>query len=292
MENQGGDPGNQPGSQGGDPAAAAGEVKPIVINAEMLGEYKDDVVFKSFDGKPIGELLKSHKNAQSLIGGEKIVLPAGKLDTPENWAHVFKKLGLPQDAEGYEFDRPELPAGMQHNEGFEKTIKSACHYLGILPWQAKGLSQVFNKVSIDQYTTYEAGQAKIAEETESALIKELGTKEKYDEYMTGAHAALKRFGGDPETIKAFIDKFGNDALVVKVFGNVAKNMLEDAALRGDQTFDLLGENAPAQIKDIMTNKENKLFAAYWDNKHPQHKHAVDEVARLHTLVHGDKTINN
>jgi hypothetical protein len=30
-------------------------------------------------------VFKGHINATRLTGGEKVVIPAGKLDTPENW---------------------------------------------------------------------------------------------------------------------------------------------------------------------------------------------------------------
>jgi DNA-binding ferritin-like protein (Dps family) len=122
-------------------------------------------------------------------------------------------------------------------------------------------------------------------------MKELGTKEKYDEYVTGAKAALERFGGAPADVAAFLDKYGNDPLVIKTFGNVAKGMMEDAALRGDTTFNLMGEDPAAKIKDIMTNKENKLNEAYLTKNHPQHDYAVAEVARLHEALHGNKPIN-
>lgn len=278
--------GNQGDQQGGDQQTA-----PMTINAEILGEYKDDPVFKAYDGKPVSEVFKSFKNAQSLIGGEKMVIPAGKLDTPENWQHVFDKLGRPKDISGYKLDQAAYPEGIVRDENREKEFKSIAHYLGLLPWQAAGLYDWNSKNEIAAINAMNQAENKKAEATQEALMKELGTKEKYDEYIAGAEAALKRFGGSPEDIKNFLDKHGNDALVIKVFGNVAKGMMEDAALRGDKSFNLLGEDAPSIVKDIMTNKDNKLYAAYWDKKSPQHDFAVAEVTRLQEVIHGNKPIN-
>lgn len=283
-DNQGGDP----GSQGGD---GAGAPQVLTINADILGEYKDDPVFKPFHDKPVGEVLKSFKNAQSLIGGEKVVLPQGKLDTPENWNYLFDRLGRPKDIEGYQVDNSVYPEGFKVDAGREKAFKEVAHSLGLLPAQVKGLYEWNAKNEIALMNAMNEAENKRAEETETALMKELGTKEKYTEYVNGAQAALKRFGGAPEEVGAFIDKFGNDPLVIKVFGNVARNMMEDAAIRGDKSFNLLGADAPAQVKDIQTNKENKLYAAYWDKNHPQHQYAVDEVTRLNELVHGNVPIN-
>ena len=94
-----------------------------------------------------------------------------------------------------------------------------------------------------------------------------------------------------EIAKAFIDKFGNDPTALRVFGNVARHMMEDAAVRGDKNFSLMGENPQAMINDILNNKDNKLNAAYFNHQHPQHQFAVDEVARLMELLHGHKAIN-
>jgi DNA-binding ferritin-like protein (Dps family) len=285
--NQGGDPGSQ-GNQGGAPPAGGA---PMTINAELLGEFKDDPAFKPFIDKPFGEVFKSFKHAQSMVGGEKVALPVGKLDTPESWNFLFDKLGRPKDADGYKFDKPELPEGVPHDETLEKQFKATCHATGILPKQAAAIYALWNKAQADAYNAFNEAENKRSEVTGELLRKELGTKERYDEYVAGAKAALNRFGGAPEEVQAFVDKFGNDPLVVKVFGNVAKGMMEDAALRGDKSFNLMGEDAPAAVKDIMTNKDNKLNAAYWDKKNPQHDYAVAEVTRLQEVIHGNKPIN-
>lgn len=284
-----GDQGNQ--DQGGQGNDQGGGNAPLTINADLLGEYKDDPVFKPFDGKPVGEVLKSFKNAQSLIGGEKLVLPQGKLDTPENWNYVFDKLGRPKDAEGYQVDKSVYPEGFKLDEGREKAFKEVAHSLGLLPGQVKGLYEWNAKNEVALLNAMNEAENKRAEETEAALMHELGTKEKYTEYVNGAQAALKRFGGAPEEVGAFIDKFGNDPLVIKVFGNVARNMMEDAAIRGDKSFNLLGEDAPAKVKSILNDKDNKLHVAYLDKNHPQHQYAVDEVTRLNELIHGNVPIN-
>jgi DNA-binding ferritin-like protein (Dps family) len=290
-EDQGSDSGANLGDQGnqGDQGSAGDQgqqSQPLTINADMLGEYKDDPVFKPFHDKPIGEVLKSFKNAQSLVGGEKLVIPSGKLDTPENWNYVFDKLGRPKDIEGYQVDNSLYPESVKIDPEREKSFKEMALSIGLLPKQVAALYEWNAKLEVATINAMNEAENKRAGETEEALRRELGTKEKYEEYVTGAQAALKRYGGSPDEVATFIDKFGNDPLVVKVFGNVARNMMEDAALRGDKSFNLLGENAPAQVKDILYNKENKLNAAYFDKNHPLHNSAVAEVTRLNELIHG------
>ena len=282
------DPGIDPGANPGSQPEPGNQ--PLTINAELLGEFKDDPVFKPFEGKGLGDVFKSYKHAQTLVGAEKIPIPAGKLNTPENWNYVMDKLGRPKSADGYKLEA-NLPEGFPKDEKLTEGYKQVAHYLGLLPWQAEGLYKFYNDAQVEAFKEIEAQMSSQAEKTEAALMAELGTKQKYDEFVRGADAALQRFGGSPEDIAAFSEKFGNDPIAVKILGNVAKAMMEDAAVRGDKNFDLFGEDAASKAKDIMSNPENALYKAYHDNAHPQHQHVVDEVYRLMTAVHGNKPVN-
>lgn len=281
------DPGIDPGANPGSQPEPGNQ--PLTINAELLGEFKDDPVFKPFEGKRLGDVFKSYKHAQTLVGAEKIPIPAGKLNTPENWNYVMDKLGRPKSADGYKLEA-NLPDGFPTDEKLTAGFKQVAHYLGLLPWQAEGLYKFYNDAQVEAFKEIEAQMSSQAEKTEAALMAELGTKQKYDEFVRGADAALQRFGGSPEDIAAFSEKFGNDPIAVKILGNVAKAMMEDAAIRGDKNFDLFGEDAAAKVKNIMEDKANPLYEAYWSASHPQHQHAVDEVARLMAAIHGDKKV--
>ena len=281
------DPGIDPGANPGSQPEPGNQ--PLTINAELLGEFKDDPVFKPFEGKRLGDVFKSYKHAQTLVGAEKIPIPAGKLNTPENWNYVMDKLGRPKSADGYKLEA-NLPEGFPKDEKLTEGYKQVAHYLGLLPWQAEGLYKFYNDAQVEAFKEIEAQMSSQAEKTEAALMAELGTKQKYDEFVRGADAALQRFGGSPEDIAAFSEKFGNDPIAVKILGNVAKAMMEDAAIRGDKNFDLFGEDAAAKVKNIMEDKANPLYEAYWSASHPQHQHAVDEVARLMAAIHGDKKV--
>jgi DNA-binding ferritin-like protein (Dps family) len=281
------DPGIDPGANPGSQPEPGNQ--PLTINAELLGEFKDDPVFKPFEGKGLGDVFKSYKHAQTLVGAEKIPIPAGKLNTPENWNYVMDKLGRPKSADGYKLEA-NLPEGFPKDEKLTAGFKQVAHYLGLLPWQAEGLYKFYNDAQVEAFKEIEAQMSSQAEKTEAALMAELGTKQKYDEFVRGADAALQRFGGSPEDIAAFSEKFGNDPIAVKILGNVAKAMMEDAAIRGDKNFDLFGEDAAAKVKNIMEDKANPLYEAYWSASHPQHQHAVDEVARLMAAIHGDKKV--
>ncbi|HPL48906.1 MAG TPA: hypothetical protein PL030_11940, partial [Smithella sp.] len=217
------DPGIDPGANPGSQPEPGNQ--PLTINAELLGEFKDDPVFKPFEGKGLGDVFKSYKHAQTLVGAEKIPIPAGKLNTPENWNYVMDKLGRPKSADGYKLEA-NLPDGFPTDEKLTAGFKQVAHYLGLLPWQAEGLFKFYNDAQVQAFQQIEADMTAQAEKTEAALMAELGTKQKYDDFVRGADAALQRFGGSPEDIAAFSEKFGNDPIAVKILGNVAKAMME------------------------------------------------------------------
>jgi hypothetical protein len=264
---------------------------------EVLGELKGDPSFKPYEGQTpkdfISNIVKGYANQNKMIGGEKIVLPAGKLDTPENWNALFDKAGRPKDAEGYKLERPEkLPEGMTVDENREKNFKAVAHYLGLLPWQVAGLYQWDNQNQIDRFNTYMAGEKEKGNKALTDLQKEFKTKDAFDEHVKLAKQLLSTFGGTDKTqIDAFIDKFGDDPFIIKMMGNAAKVMSEDSIKLGEKRFDIGADDVKSKLDSIMSNKEDPLYKAYWDNQNPKHKDAVDEVYRLNTLIHGEQNIN-
>ena len=114
------DSGNDQGNQDGN--SDNQNAQSLTINSELLGEFKDDPVFKPFEGKRLGDVFKSYKHAQTLVGAEKIPIPAGKLNTPENWNYVMDKLGRPKSADGYKLEA-NLPEGFPKDEKLTEGYK-------------------------------------------------------------------------------------------------------------------------------------------------------------------------
>ena len=109
---------------------------------DFLGDLKGDPVFKPYEGKSVEEVFKGYANAAKLIGGDKIVVPAGNLNTKENWDQVWDKLGRPKDHTGYKFalEAGILPKGAKLDPKLDEAYAKACHTLGILPQQAQGFT--------------------------------------------------------------------------------------------------------------------------------------------------------
>lgn len=232
-------------------------------------------------------LVKSYISAQSMIGAEKIALPAGKNDTPEYWNQVFDKLGRPKNPDGYSFERPPLPEGLSYNEELEKGFKKVCHELGLLPRQAQGLYKFYNDLVMQEFQNA-AGSADRAYEDGEKKIREIFGG-KADEAIQLANRVFKTFGGSPEEVAAMAQRYGNDPLVVAMLARIGQGMREDSLVRGEKAdFELTGKDAEAKKRDILYNKDNPLNAAYLDKKHPRHQEALDTVMRLNEIALGQR----
>lgn len=279
-----------PGEAGVNPGAGEGTPQAINITADVLGEYRDDPAFKSFEGKPIGEVLKSFKSAQQMIGGEKIVIPQGALDTDEVWGQVFDKLGRPKDPSGYQFDKPELPEGLVYDDHLEKAWSGEAHKLGLLPKQAAGIYSFYNGMMIEAVKAMNAEQAQAQAAMETALIGELGNREKYDEFLRLGATVLNMAGLPDAERDAIAGRYKNDLVLMKALGNIGRKMTEASLIKGDRG----GAGAVDGKKDldgILYDKANPLHKAYFDKQDPRHQEAVDRVLEIRNSMGGNTPIN-
>jgi len=262
---------------------------------EVLGDFKDDPVFKPHLGKApkdfVTDVLKGYVNAQKMIGGDKVVIPQGKLDTPEAWNALYDKLGRPQDPEGYKLEKPTLPEGMNYDENLEKAFKALCHQNGLLPKQAAAVYDLWNQITTAGFNSQVETKKQQAAETLAALRTEWPTQDAFEGGLKLANEVLSQYSGDKEAMERLIEKNEHDLDFIKLMHNIGKVMSEDSLKLGEKRFDWSGDDTNAALQDILHNKDNVLHTAYWTKAHPQHAAAVAEVQRLMTLKHGDKPIN-
>lgn len=288
MSNGSGNPGNPggegQGAQGG--GAQGGAQGAVMVTPELLGEFGENPVFKPFIGKPIGEVFKSHISAQSMVGAEKIALPAGKNDTPEYWSQVFDKLGRPKDPDGYEVKLPgedKIPKGIAINEERLKGFKTLAHEVGLLPGQVQKLIDWHMGEVLKDYQGFTAGAEKAYEAGVAAMRERFGAKA--DEMVDVANRVLKTFGGSPEEISLISEKYGNDPLITGLLAQIGASMRESSLVRGERpSFDMNAGDAKVKKQDILTNKQNPLNEAYFNKRHPRHDEAVKEVTRLNEVI--------
>ena len=226
-------------------------------------------------------LAKAFIDTKAMVGADKVVLPA-KDAGEEAWGPVWEKLGRPESPEGYEVPTENMPETMAVDpEGLKDFFKEA-HSMGLNKQQAAALVR-FQAKAIDaaqakQTEAYEADK----EGATNELRKEFGSA--YEQNMTMAREAVKKFGGDE--LFAYLNEtgLGNDPRLVKAFASIGKAIAEDEVIGGGrgQSFVL----SPTEAKSAISAKriDGEFMEAYTGRDHPAHKDAVREMERLHVLA--------
>ena len=232
--------------------------------------YKEEKSLQNFSN--MDDFVKSYLHSQKLVGSEKINVP-NKYATDEDWKDVYKKLGTPDNADGYKYDFPE-----EHkiDEDTLKNFSEEAVKLGLLPHQANGIMKYYNDV-INKGSDEQQAQMKIAqEESVKELRKEYGAT--FDRQIQSAkNLAHSTLGKDfiNNTILQDGSRLGDNPQVIKAFVSLANKLSEDTMVKGDQVPYLTVPEINKQIAALQ-----QPGSAYWDKRNPGHADAVEEVAAL------------
>lgn len=242
--------------------------------AALSDELKADPSINKFSD--INGLAKSYINAQQMIGRDKIPMPTNESEFQE----VYKRLGRPDDATGYELSVPEAPDGYNVNEELMGGFKDQAFKLGLNTDQANKLFGWYMNESIQGMMAQQAEAKQSFEEGEAQLKTDWGGA--FDKNLVIANRAVKEFGG--EELQTRLQELGvdNDPVLLKAFNNIGKQVLEDGKLDGDG---LPVGKSPAEIDAeigaIMANP------AYLNAQDPAHKGLVAQVQKLMAQKHGE-----
>lgn len=256
----------------------------IIIDDNVLGEFKDNPALQNLKGQNIGKLFKGLDNAHKLTAG-KVPLPHGKLDTPENWEKVYDALGRPKDPGSYQFRKAELPPGWRHDNALEQAFRAEAHRLGLSTKQAGALHDYFLNQVQGAFDEMEAERDRAYGEAHAAIHEVFGNET--DLALRLANRMLHTFGGSPEEVQYIADNYGNDPKLVALLARVGMQTREDTLVKGEKhdRFDNRGSAASLK-KAILYDKNHPLHDAYTDKKHPYHDEAVQRMLELNTLLHG------
>ena len=232
--------------------------------------YKEEKSLQNFSN--MDDFVKSYLHSQKLVGSEKINVP-NKYSTDDDWKDVYKKLGTPENADGYKYD---LPEDHRIEDDVLKNFSNEAVKLGLLPHQAQGIMKYYNGV-INKGVDDQTAHMKVSqEESEKELRKEYGAT--FDRQIQSAknlaHATLgKEFVTD--TLLQDGSRLGDNPTVIKAFVNLANKLSEDVMVKGDSVPFLTVPEINKQIASLQQEG-----SAYWDKRHPGHTEAVEEVAAL------------
>ena len=221
-------------------------------------------------------LAKSYINAQRMIGADKIALP-GKHATDDEWGEVYQKLGRPDGADGY-----ELKFGDGDDNPIIGEYAEAVHAAGLNPNQAQAL--------LDWYTSVEERSNQAQSDTASQAtedgLQELRTEwgRAFDQKAESAKRAAVALLGSTEMFDDVMladgRMLGDHPAIVKMFASLADQISEDT-MQGETTETAFTpDEAMRRIAEITAPN-----SPYWDKRHPQHMHLVEEALRLREYAH-------
>jgi len=212
----------------------------------MLGEeHAESKVFEDITG--LSMLAKAYADTKSMVGKklEGVIQKPTDNSSDDDKANFRKtlltELGAPESVDGYQFDRPDMPDGMEYDEGMEGDFKSLLHQANCPLDIAKTLVDGFNKLQIGRFNQgVEADNAEF--EKESTSMKTDWAGEALPTNLRIALKAVKEFVGDD--LKKQIDeaklydkatdlsvwrKLGFSPSQIRVWHNIASKVMPSTA---------------------------------------------------------------
>ncbi len=241
-------------------------------------EYKDHPTLAPY--KDLGSLLKSHIEANSLLGKARLVRPSDT-DPPEAWNKFYTELGRPEAPDKYELKKPEdFPAGLNIPEPYLKFLAESFHKNGLSRKQAQSLFSELNGYAAKNFTDDDNAHKTALQNMSAELEQEFGSAAAAKK--DAANRAQLAFLDDKD--KAFLEESGlnNHPKLTRLFAKIGEKLVEqgtDGGGGGGGGFNNLG---PAQAKVEIDAKlgDAQFMEQYTNQFHPNHKNAVATMTTL------------
>lgn len=219
------------------------------------------------------DVVKSYQNLEKLFGADKagntVVLPKDASDKAALDA-VYKRLGRPDTADGYDIDVPE---GV--NPEFSVAARNTFHKAGLTAEQAKSVMSAYMGIELDARAAAEAERANRVE----ALQKEWGAE--FDTKVETAKAAIRAAGLDDNQVQLLEMAIGPDvaARVMEFFGRA---YVEAGPPGGERVAPTFSGLSPASAASKMEQlRADPGFMARYGSPDPKTRaEAIEEMDRL------------
>lgn len=229
----------------------------------------DPQVDPQVDTQPAVDNTPQQNNILSGEGGTpnddvKTLTIPGENATDEERNAFYTALGRPENADGYEINKPEdLPAGIGWMDEEVKAFKEFAYANGLS--QAQAAEAVKFQVEMVKKAQEEALAAHnaIAEQNIADLQKEWGSD--YNSKIAAANNAVKIFGVAEALTKANLLA---DKSIVKAFAKIGESISEAKIVNGANS-----STAEERYNELVNDRNS----AYYNSADPKHKEAVREV---------------
>lgn len=228
----------------------------------------DPQVDPQVDNQPAVDNTPQQNNILSGEGGTpddaKTLTIPGENATDDEKNAFYTALGRPENAEGYEINKPEdLPVGVGWMDEEVNAFKEFAFANGLS--QAQAAEAVKFQVEMVKRAQAEALAAHnaLAEQNIADLQKEWGAD--YDSKIAAANNAVKIFGVAEALTKANLLA---DKSIVKAFAKIGESISEAKIVNGANSA-----TAEERYNELVNDKNS----AYYNLEDPKHKEAVREV---------------
>lgn len=279
----GGGGGNTTGGTGG---VGDGDAGIKSFRDSIPEEYRSHSALADY--KDLAGLVKSHISLQGMIGNS-VAIP--KAEDQDGWKNFYKKLGVPESAEGYQFDLGEQFKNIQLNGDTAKWAQGLFHGANLTPSQANKLMQGYLTKEQEIAAAATESVDKQVEAWQDQLEQELG--DKYEETTLHASRAASRFFD--EDTRRYLEEsgVGNHPGLVKAFATIGKLLGEDKVFTdGANNSGFMESPEEARLQISKLNTDTEFQAAYMNAEHPGHKDAVERMRRLYAKAYPGKIDQN
>jgi hypothetical protein len=227
----------------------------------------------------VEDLGRSYLNLEKLNSRtDRIAVPASE-DDAEGWQRWYVAGGRPEKIDDYQFERPQLPDGMQYDEDGEKFYRQWAFENGLNKRQAKSFYDNFAKLQVERHSGWLEMQKQAKAEAQNRIQTEFG--QGYDAALTNAKTVLRQYG-DPEFLTHLDETgLGNDPRLVRIFARIGKDMNGSTQLKGSPA----GQAQPADIQKAIADFREKNHKALYDHTHPDNARLVREMEDLYRKLY-------
>lgn len=241
---------------------------------------RTDPTFGKFN--EVGELAKSYKNLEAMMGADKADL--FRIPKDGDLGEIYNRLGRPDEASGYKSEAFQ-------NEKVQKFFdeEKANQYKEL--FHQHGASQELYDALMQKYVSEFSGDIDRLSEEQNERIAD--NHKKVRELLGDAHdsriamidSLFEKYGG--EEFAAVVDRHPevfSDPAVVKLFAEIAPQFAEDVGFKGGERANSSGLT-PSEINMKIAELEGKpeSFAALSNRQHPLHNKYVSERNRLYEM---------
>lgn len=262
-------------SEGGDPWYAA-----------LPSQYQTAITAKGWNAlaskdEAFTAVLDSYTNLEKLFSADKagrtVTLPKDDA-SPEERMEFFKKIGVPEKAEDYGFDKmAELPEAVR---GTLSEAQTWMHKAGVPKMVAENLMK---EVVAAEVAKAEAWVAESQKQL-NALSVEMGAE--FENKMEIGRRAARAAGLDANAMNSIEKAIGTQAML-KMFMAFGESMTEAAPPapgNGGAAFTETVESARTQIQGLFADKD---FMANYLSPNPRiREQAIAKMERLQKIVNG------